>query len=807
MATHKLPMDKKKRVIDELLKTEKTFVDTLGSLCTNVMEPLQESNLLDDSEFSTIFRNVREIYELHARFESKLKARYESEEYAKTGKIADIIFDFGSKPAVTQAYQIFIGGYPDGYECLTKKLKIQKFKKFIKNLERKQNREEMNAQLITPVQRVPRIVLLLKEIKRYSVFSDADYDFVIKALSTFQELGKAINQQGNSEIFKTVSRKENLFREFTADDQEFVQEILIPEPFLVEGRLGRIINGETSEFYVIMLQSHLIGAKRLQDQPNKLKFLWKIEILSSAIVYQKPKHECPYGKFTVFTINRIPVFPFVNHEIYHFCPLPLELEQGLDFVFWEDKFFRLFEVTSNISCLSRRAATTKDHIRKFSITETDLSNLFIGAGETLSLNYGEEIVKQDEVVTSMHYVNEGSLFVVKTLAGSVKNTIASVPQGNFIGEVSYLMRHAESNKSDPSKSKASASLQVSTPTANITRISHDKLEIYLLNHPEFGWRFYFYLCVEFSYKIVRLDAIQSSGGSLKSIKLEDEEDEKRRKDLSKSSPKVLSKSTKLKKQNSVVLRTKSFVTAEQYAFIELVMGDKIFDEYQCKFKLDFLKHGYLFISKKCICFHRTVFGKTTQKLIDTEKILSITPNQDKGELILVYTTEKHKPAKLLIKFKNDPQNFQSCFSCLSQLIPEKSASVILENLETETEPHLSELFTNEIHFKKGQYILQRGTLTNSIFQIISGNCQVMIGDIVARTLGANDIFGELSFLLGTVVSASIVVTSATVVVASCSWDMLSKVANENPSQAAQFYHFLAQKQCERFLDSEQRLAK
>merc|ERR1712000_547444 len=117
------------------------------------------------------------------------------------------------------------------------------------------------------------------------------------------------------------------------------------------------------------------------------------------------------------------------------------------------------------------------------------------------------------------------------------------------------------------------------------------------------------------------------------------------------------------------------------------------------------------------------------------------------------------------------------------------------------------VFNTEKTYRQGSTIITQGVLSTSVYQLVNGTCDVIVNENIIATIGAGETFGELGFLLCTVTSASVVVSSSCATVAECSWDALCALYTKSPSCGACFYRQLAASLSARFLKSEAHLVR
>ena len=85
--------EKLRKVITELLETERAYVRHLQHLMETYLEPLRQEAFLSNSEISALFGNIREIYQFQQGFLRSLEEAVESADGTGSGAAAMKEFD------------------------------------------------------------------------------------------------------------------------------------------------------------------------------------------------------------------------------------------------------------------------------------------------------------------------------------------------------------------------------------------------------------------------------------------------------------------------------------------------------------------------------------------------------------------------------------------------------------------------------------------------------------------------------------------------------------------------------------------
>ncbi|ELU12944.1 hypothetical protein CAPTEDRAFT_223157 [Capitella teleta] len=164
----------RQRVIEELIETERTYCSALWCVMQDFASPVADSGLASEAEFRVIFPNSLDaIYEHHCSLLRQLEDRLHSSS-ANTGAIiGDIMAKaFESQDSyVLQEYQSYVTAFPNALHQLhTSCRNSPALKALFRKLVQDKNSGAMDvtAFMLTPIQRIPRYVLLLKQVLRQS---------------------------------------------------------------------------------------------------------------------------------------------------------------------------------------------------------------------------------------------------------------------------------------------------------------------------------------------------------------------------------------------------------------------------------------------------------------------------------------------------------------------------------------------------------------------------------------------------------------------------------------------------------------
>ncbi|CAO3698046.1 unnamed protein product [Rhizopus stolonifer] len=188
--THAKSSSSASNIIQEFVKTEESYVNSLQELVTKIMKPLRESineqrtPILDKYTFNRIFLNIEDILYLNKEFLNSLQA-YQS------GQSTELFGQICARHIETfDPYKTYFLSKEDSLKAHQQKTKSNRaYSNFIINTKLEENRR-INDLLILPIQRMPRYNLLFADILNALEPQDQNVFF----LKLASEKAKSINQ-------------------------------------------------------------------------------------------------------------------------------------------------------------------------------------------------------------------------------------------------------------------------------------------------------------------------------------------------------------------------------------------------------------------------------------------------------------------------------------------------------------------------------------------------------------------------------------------------------------------------------------
>lgn len=189
----------RQKVSKELLSTEQSYVEALALLCHGFLEPLRSRRAdfgLTLEELGLIFSNAEVLLEFHSEL---LRRLYDADlvnsaSYPKEDMPVGPIF-IQMEP-MFKAYETYIGAHAASQEMLARALKrAPELATYLLEL-RDETGKNLDLQnfISWPIQRIPRYLLLLKELMKTIPTASDSWQSIVTALDTIERVADAINK-------------------------------------------------------------------------------------------------------------------------------------------------------------------------------------------------------------------------------------------------------------------------------------------------------------------------------------------------------------------------------------------------------------------------------------------------------------------------------------------------------------------------------------------------------------------------------------------------------------------------------------
>ncbi|KAH0793732.1 Kelch motif family protein [Histomonas meleagridis] len=205
-------MNLRSQIVQEVISTEKTYLDGLNELITFWKPNLISEKILNEEEAIFVFRDFSNIVPCHTNFLTEIEKRGDS----ITATLSDVFLDFS---AFFKVSNLYISNYANIIQIIQQKSKdasvSEKLKKLQFSTPSNSNRD-IFSYLITPVQRMPRYILFIRELIKHTPDGHPDKRMLEYAADQIQLVTHQIDEstQKSESMAKLVSIRNNLTNKF-----------------------------------------------------------------------------------------------------------------------------------------------------------------------------------------------------------------------------------------------------------------------------------------------------------------------------------------------------------------------------------------------------------------------------------------------------------------------------------------------------------------------------------------------------------------------------------------------------------------
>ncbi|XP_030648416.1 T-lymphoma invasion and metastasis-inducing protein 1 [Chanos chanos] len=188
--------DKLRKVISELVETERTYVKDLNCLIEKYLTPLQKERFLSQDELDVLFGNLAEMVEFQVEFlktlEDGTRLVPDLDRLERVDQFKKVLFSLGGSFLYYadrfKIYSAFCASHTKVPKVLAKAKTDPEFKAFLDERNpRRQHSSTLESYLIKPIQRVLKYPLLLRELHSLTDPDSEEHyhlDVAMKAMNT-----------------------------------------------------------------------------------------------------------------------------------------------------------------------------------------------------------------------------------------------------------------------------------------------------------------------------------------------------------------------------------------------------------------------------------------------------------------------------------------------------------------------------------------------------------------------------------------------------------------------------------------------
>lgn len=178
----------RENLCNEIVYSENNFVNDLTVINNDWKKLFEEENFLAETDFRALFNDIPMILGVHTKFSQMLKENLDG--YGSQFSVCFIQYHPFFKSSIN-----YITNYPSINEILTLKENQQDYNKRCKEMAQQLKGRDLASYLITPVQRIPRYLLFLRELSKLTPKNHPDYLYLSQAVQTMTNLTQEIDRK------------------------------------------------------------------------------------------------------------------------------------------------------------------------------------------------------------------------------------------------------------------------------------------------------------------------------------------------------------------------------------------------------------------------------------------------------------------------------------------------------------------------------------------------------------------------------------------------------------------------------------
>lgn len=226
------------QIVLELFQTEKNYVGILHTILKVFKEEIERSDqpggpILDPPTVKIIFGEIPPIYSAHIKMRDELNELVNN--WREESLVGDVFLRHAD--ALTKCYPPFVNYFTNTKETLRDcDRNLPRFHAFLKVCQTRQEcgRQSLTELLIRPVQRLPSVLLILKEMLKRTEEKNLDYRQLEKAISALEEVMTHINEdkrktECHQTMFDIINDIENCPPNLLSSHRAFVTRVDVVE--------------------------------------------------------------------------------------------------------------------------------------------------------------------------------------------------------------------------------------------------------------------------------------------------------------------------------------------------------------------------------------------------------------------------------------------------------------------------------------------------------------------------------------------------------------------------------------------------
>ncbi|XP_028031776.1 protein still life, isoforms C/SIF type 2 isoform X4 [Bombyx mandarina] len=200
---HLSDADKLRKVLLELVDTERAYVKHLNNLLENYLEPLKKETFLSNAEINALFGNIQEIVTFQRQFLQNLEEALEAEpnfnHFEFSNQFKNVLFAVGNAFLYYvnhfKLYSSFCASHSKAQKVLHPNEGNQALQEFLSARNPKQQHSStLESYLIKPIQRILKYPLLLQQLRNLTDVNSEEHLHLVESLKGMEKVAEHINE-------------------------------------------------------------------------------------------------------------------------------------------------------------------------------------------------------------------------------------------------------------------------------------------------------------------------------------------------------------------------------------------------------------------------------------------------------------------------------------------------------------------------------------------------------------------------------------------------------------------------------------
>jgi len=200
-ATGTVPLEKRRRILQELRDTERSYATSLHMVHVVYLAPLRaklgtDEELLSATEITKIFGPLEVIQEESQSLWERIDQVLAPSAWGESTLIGPLFLDLARNQAFSRAYHEYVTTYERGLAVIRQASREETgFGQFMASRQLPCDSHSLSSLLILPIQRIPRYQLLLRDLIKATPRDHPDQPLLISALEQMQCLTCSLDEQ------------------------------------------------------------------------------------------------------------------------------------------------------------------------------------------------------------------------------------------------------------------------------------------------------------------------------------------------------------------------------------------------------------------------------------------------------------------------------------------------------------------------------------------------------------------------------------------------------------------------------------